>query len=348
MSMTKQEFMRHIAENIREYLPQSFEEAEISLQEVRKQNGTMQTGIIIRKGEENISPCIYLDEPYEEWKQGMAVEELLEKIADIRIQAENSELMPDLLEELQDYEKIKRNLRRRLCDLKESQEYLKEVEHNEHGDFGVEYRIMLENSEGEELSVAVTPQMLEMWGVSVSQLYEDVIDNEWDIGAILADLEEMADCILTGEEPQNLFTGDGAEADSFPTMYCLKNTEKMYGASLILQDEVLEKVGEVLRDNYYILPSSVYEVMIVPESAMITVDELQHTVEEINRAVVAPEDRLSNHVQYYDRQTGIMENALKREERMHQERMMKDPIKEILRRNAQKTSKHNGIRPRRL
>ena len=68
--MNKKEFMQYIAENVKEYLPPSFENAEISVEEVHKNNDTTLNGIVIRKEEERACPRIYLDQMYEEYKDG--------------------------------------------------------------------------------------------------------------------------------------------------------------------------------------------------------------------------------------------------------------------------------------
>lgn len=80
----------------------------------------------------------------------------------------------------------------------------------------------------------------------------------------------------------------------------LSNRNLMNGAALILCDEVMDKVVEHYKVNVlYILPSSIHEVIIIPDSDSVDVEYLKNMVYEINRSTVAPEERLSDHVYKY-------------------------------------------------
>ena len=85
---------------------------------------------------------------------------------------------------------------------------------------------------------------------------------------------------------------------SDPTILSSRNL--MNGAALILCDEVMDKVVEHYKVNVlYILPSSIHEVIIIPDSDSVDVEYLKNMVYEINRSTVAPEERLSDHVYQY-------------------------------------------------
>lgn len=80
----------------------------------------------------------------------------------------------------------------------------------------------------------------------------------------------------------------------------LSNKNYLNGAALILCDEVMDKVVEHYKVNVlYILPSSIHEVIIIPDSDSVDVEYLKNMVYEINRSTVAPEERLSDHVYKY-------------------------------------------------
>ena len=49
--MNRKEFYEYVKDNVKEYLPESYKDAEIKLQEVEKNNGLKLTGITIP------SPC---------------------------------------------------------------------------------------------------------------------------------------------------------------------------------------------------------------------------------------------------------------------------------------------------
>ena len=67
-------------------------------------------------------------------------------------------------------------------------------------------------------------------------------------------------------------------------------------------------IGKTVGGNFYVLPSSTHEVLVVPDNGQLELRELSATVYEINRTKVAPQDRLSDSVQYYETETGTLEN----------------------------------------
>ena len=57
---------------------------------------------------------------------------------------------------------------------------------------------------------------------------------------------------------------------------------------------------EELGENYYIMPSSIHEVLLVKESTGLTPDEMKRMVHEVNVSEVRPEELLSFKVFRYD------------------------------------------------
>lgn len=88
------------------------------------------------------------------------------------------------------------------------------------------------------------------------------------------------------------------EPDGSP-MTVLTTREQVNGAGVIFCDGVLRKIREKIGD-FYVLPSSVHEVLVIPVSEGIDRDELEEMVKAVNAAEVAPEDRLSDQVYLFD------------------------------------------------
>ena len=63
-----------LKDNVKAYLPKSYEEGKIKLQEVEKNNGLKLTGITIPNGDQRIVPTIYLDSLYQEYINGKDVD----------------------------------------------------------------------------------------------------------------------------------------------------------------------------------------------------------------------------------------------------------------------------------
>lgn len=83
--------------------------------------------------------------------------------------------------------------------------------------------------------------------------------------------------------------------DAMP-MYVLTNESTYYGAGGICINNVIRRIMNTIQDDFYILPSSVHELIIVPVLSL-SVSEyiLPQIVHRINCSIVDPDDRLSNH-----------------------------------------------------
>ena len=114
-------------------------------------------------------------------------------------------------------------------------------------------------------------------------------------------MEDMMDEIMFSSKPENLFEcTEPLDAATMP-MYVLTNASKVNGSGILARDGVLDKIGELLGKNFYVLPSSIHEVLIVPDNGDMQAKELESMVKEVNATQVAPADLLSDKVQYYDR-----------------------------------------------
>lgn len=83
------------------------------------------------------------------------------------------------------------------------------------------------------------------------------------------------------------------------TMYVLTNDTKVNGAAAILNDNIRQEIAEKVGD-FYMLPSSIHETLIIPKDAGMEFKELEKMVQEVNQTQVAPGERLSDHVYEYD------------------------------------------------
>lgn len=91
----------------------------------------------------------------------------------------------------------------------------------------------------------------------------------------------------------------------FPELpaYILTGHEDMYGAGAIASEIILKKIHEDMGD-FTILPSSVHEVILMPQAKADECPFLAEMVAEINRTTVSASDELSDNVYKYD-STGL-------------------------------------------
>lgn len=67
-----------------------------------------------------------------------------------------------------------------------------------------------------------------------------------------------------------------------------------------IRSAVKEQAADILGEGYTVLPSSLHEVLLVPDSSQIPVRDLQNMVKETNRSQVEPKDILSDNIYHFD------------------------------------------------
>ena len=101
------------------------------------------------------------------------------------------------------------------------------------------------------------------------------------------------------------------EISSFPNhnnkskyeMLVLSNTTDFYEFSAVLYPNVLEQLAEERKGNLIVIPSSIHEAILLIDSEMTKVQELNKTILEVNHTKLKEQERLSNQAYYYDRET---------------------------------------------
>ena len=320
--MNRKEFYEYVKDNVKEYLPESYRDAEIKLQEVEKNNGLKLTGITIPNGDQRIVPTVYLDSLYQEYINGKDVDSCVGDVADMRIEAQGKAEFFDMgVPDILDYEKMKDKLQMRICDKEWNTDRLADKVVTEHGDFAAYYAVNLEeNGEGIS-SIPVTVSLMNEWGVSVEQIQADAMMADKNRGVQLVDMTQIIESMIFGGTPKNLLNEKLDMETVENPMFCLTNESKMNGASLLLQEDIRKQIGECLGSDYFVIPSSVHEVLILPDNGILQVPELNAMVQEVNETQVERQEQLSDKVQFCDKKTAVLENAERREARLEKEKV---------------------------
>ena len=94
--------------------------------------------------------------------------------------------------------------------------------------------------------------------------------------------------------------------DSTPEypVFVLSNIYCVEGAAYIAFDDILSEIKNKLNENFYILPSSINEVLIIPES-FVTPNFVKEMIRDVNSTVVTKIDKLSDNIYFYNREIKI-------------------------------------------
>lgn len=299
--MTFNEFVEYVKNNIKTYLPEAFSNDEPEVRTMNKLN-TSYTGLTLKPaGRGNIAVAVVdLDLFYKQLDNGLPLEDAMNSMA-------KAILSPSLdinMGVFSDYETAKEKLFIRVGNAEASQGLLEDCPHRLLGDMSVTYHLLIDgNAEGFG-STTITNELLGKYGVTEEQLYEDALQNGQRLfpPTISCMDDAFMLSILTGEPRSNKAFDESLPEISFDKapMLVLSNQQSAFGASVILYPDVLDKIAEQTGEEFYILPSSVHEVLLLKKDDTVSPVQLQEIVESINSTEVEPKDVLSNSVYFYD------------------------------------------------
>lgn len=306
-----EEFKVAVVDNIIDWLPERFSNAQVSLHEVTKNNNLKLTGLTIRTGGSNVVPTIYLEGFYEKYESGVEFNDILKKIAEARLEHEVKESFD--IGQITDFEQCKDKIRPRLIGAEWNKELLKECPHILIEDLAVIFSIELGTNGDRSMSATIRNEMIDTWKMTSDELYKVAVQN-------LSDFEEgmfcsMNEIIARMMLPELLeeYDGNREAAEQMlqfllpeeVKMYVLSNRAQIYGASMVLDEKTMKKVIEKVGSDFYILPSSIHECLIVPADKNFDTADLTKMVCDVNASEVSPEERLSNKVYKYVWSEGI-------------------------------------------
>ena len=287
-AMTKKEFTDAVAKETGDRLGSGFE---VSAREMLKNNGRIWHGVIIMKKDESVSPTIYVDDFYDEEADG----DVISRTADFVIDSYHENMTDNIpIVDFSDFNQIKNGICLRVVNTKENEAYLEQVPHREFLDLSVIYYISLEHN-GQVASVTITDSIANIWGVSEEELFDAAYEFTPRMKPMVSKPLHEVISELTGN------VSDDGEAMMPEVPMIIVTNEKSYnGAAAILYPEFLEGVMD---GNFFILPSSIHEILLLPDDGSSDAELLKAMVKEVNSTQVKPEEKLSDHVYYYDRDT---------------------------------------------
>lgn len=231
---------------------------------------------------------------FEQYQNGKTTEALAEELAGLYRNRQDK--TADLKKSFIPYEKAKENLIVGLCNAEMNEELLKTIPHEIREDLALVYRILLKHPDGEIESELVTNPLLEYWGIGEQALQEDAWDN-------MRRKNSPQFCRMD-EILRELMYPDGtsAETETEVPLYVLTNRVKAWGASYMFDKDTMAGIAKELGSSFIVFPSSIHEVLILPEEKGLDVEEMQEMVRTVNMTVVDSQEVLSNQVYRYDRE----------------------------------------------
>ena len=267
-------------------------------------NGTTHIALILYKNGEKLHPQIYLERFFEDYKRGKTMKEILQDVMTTYEEALKN-INPDSLSGIEDWEQVKGRLAFRLLSKERNKETLENYVYKEFLDLAAIVTFCAEIDEQGVKAIRVTHDLAERWNVSEEEILQAAEENTEALfpvrmEPILDTLCRVAD-ISRDDLPEVVL----AEEDS-PQIMVLTNYLGVNGATVLLYDSLLQQVYEKLGGKFFILPSSIHEVIVMPLASAPPITDSQKMVEQINRSAVKEEEILSDSVYLYDGEKVIL------------------------------------------
>lgn len=263
----------------------------VQIHHALKNNGATRIGLTISQEHTNISPTIYLEEYYKQYQTGRELNDIAHGIVNLyhEVKFEHSWEVS----QIQNFELAKPQVAYRVIHFEKNETLLKDIPHVPYLDLAIVFYLLLETTEKGAATILITNEMLNYWKISLEHLYSIALENTPH--TLYAECKPMHVVI------QELLREPLQEDIEESCMFVLSNQYRHFGAACMLYERVLEDIGNQLNEDYFILPSSIHEVIILPSSCCLSHDELDEMIMEINDTQISEEDVLSDHAYYYSR-----------------------------------------------
>lgn len=294
--MNIKEFGQEMAKDVRDILGNGYE---VKYTEVIKNNGVMYHALSIKKEDQNIAPTIYIDGLFDYYNRGCLMKNLVTEV--IRMYRISTPKHSAGVEFYQDFSKVAGRLHFKVVNYEKNKDKLESIPYRRALDLAL---VPLCRYRGEEIGdgvITIQNSHLKLWEITEEELWENVFENaEKNSPVKITGLIDFIEKI-SGQSCGIDEMGDMSDAGG---MCIVSNESGMYGASTVFYPGVLREIADNMETDLFVIPSSVHEVIILPDpNFTVDISELRTMIHEVNVTTVKDEEVLSDNLYVYDRET---------------------------------------------
>lgn len=286
----------------------------VDINHVTKNNSIELDGLIILKNGEKITPNIYLNNYYENYMNGEGFEDIVEELIKIYEETmENGEREALCIE--YELDTMKPYIVFRIVNYQKNSKLLKEIPHIHYLDLAITFHCLVKDTKEGLGTIRITNEHIEQWNITLEELTEIARINTPNLLPVsIRSMNEVIIDILNKDlrfqDIENMTDGKNQIEDILNhmnqeaphDMYVLTNIKGINGASCLLYPEVIKELAYRIRTDFYILPSSIHEIILVKDNGQIDINVLHEMVLDVNYTHVAEDEVLSDHVYFYSRE----------------------------------------------
>lgn len=270
-----------------------------------------------------------LSRAYEAYQSGIPLSDITESLA-LQIGKALDQMTSINADSITDYESAKNKLIVELVSADRNREMLEKTPHMQMADMAVVFRVMVDPQDITKGTVLVSNSLQDQYGITQDQLQKDALENAARIRP--AEIRSMSEALgmeSKGEE-EILFVASVPDA--------------VRGAGVIAYPGFLDQAAGKLEGDFFVLPSSIHEVLLVKDDGRQHAKELNDLVSAVNQTKVSPEEQLSDNAYHYDSKDHIFERADQFEKRQREEKG-RGSLLENLSEKTQRVSAEKEMKP---
>lgn len=255
----------------------------------------MLDALILHMPDSDSAPIVYLNPLYSSYKNGSTLNDICHSvIAGLKAEAA---LPQEMIQYLLEPEAARSRIVYRLISRKQNEEFLKTVPWVPFLDLAVIFHIYLGTPGKTLITSVIHKKQASALGLSTKELFSLAKKNTPEFFPVVCD---RLDKLIFGwdsglEDPDEC-------GKILPDIYVLTNRSGINGAACLLYENKIKDLADRLGTDFFILPSSIHEVLLLPDSEH-HCDELRDLVRSINRSEVPAEDVLSDEVYHFCRKS---------------------------------------------
>ena len=295
--MNLQEFIELLKEKVSDILGPEYE---IDSRRIEKNNSIEYDCLSISHDNCNISPNIYVNSMFLEYKNGHSIDALAQWA--VKQYRECLKSIDDTNCMFLNTENAEEKVILRLVNYAKNKKMLAKCPHDKVRDLAVTYHFVLSNDSEKGISTfRIDYENLKYLNLTEESIRECACKNtERLFPAIFERVEYL---VKSGIESGLIPSGHKIPFFDGIPMYLLTTASGLNGAGCLLYDGMLERIRKSIGSDYYIIPSSINEIIIVPEDIGMGEDVLNDMLRSVNAEAVPDAEVLSENVYRYPQDT---------------------------------------------
>lgn len=297
----------------------------VDIHSVLKTNSVRLDALTISPRGELITPTIYLNDFYRQYQNGKPLDTIIREIGDLYEASRG--VFHINTESILNFSCARSLIAFKLIHYEDNLELLQTIPHIPYLDLAIVFYLLLDSDVSGDATALVTNEHMRLWNTTADALYELaryntprllepsfvsleelmktlIIEDLRQEALIYKEKEHISDEGMLSDTTLELMAEEllaqYTEGDTPLDMHVLTNHTRCNGAAVLLYPQALKMAADRLGGDFYVLPSSVHEVILLPAEPDINASALLSMVCDINANDVAPTERLSNTIYYCD------------------------------------------------